>query len=117
VESECGFSIIGYCITPHLLHSRDTIHNGRGVVKGKIVSYLREDRKMIIYEEVNRGDILKIVGDGAPGYAEIGDLVRVVEHTMIGVKVEDKHGKACQFVFNCGAARLEETEWKDDFPE
>ena len=71
---------------------------------------------MIDYAKVNKGDILRITGAGAPGYAANGDLVRVIERTAKGVKVEDKHGNPCEFVFNCGAARLEETEWKDDFP-
>lgn len=72
---------------------------------------------MIKYEETNRGDILCIVGAGAPGYAELGDLVRVTERTVHGVMVENKHGDPMEFVFNCGAARLEPTEWKDDFPK
>jgi len=71
---------------------------------------------MIQYDKVKRGDILKLVGAGAPGYAELGDLVRVLEHTKNGVRVENKHGKNVEFVFNCGAARLEPTEWREDFP-
>jgi len=71
---------------------------------------------MIEYDKVNRGDILIITGPGAPGYAEIGDLVRVIGVTLNSVRVEDKYGKPCEFVFNCGAARLEETKWKKDFP-
>lgn len=71
---------------------------------------------MIEYQNTNRGDILKLVGEGAPGYASLGDLVRVKERTLHGVLVEDKHGKECEFVFNCGAARLEPTEWTNDFP-
>lgn len=72
---------------------------------------------MIDYAKVKRGDILRIVGAGAPGYANNGDLVRVLRTTAQGVEVEDKRGRPCEFVFNCGAARLEETEWKNDFPE
>ena len=71
---------------------------------------------MIDYTKTNRGDILRIVGAGAPGYANNGDLVRVLKRTINGVEVEDKNGKSCEFVFNCGAARLEPTEWKNDFP-
>jgi len=71
---------------------------------------------MIDYGKIERGDILRIVGAGAPGYAELGDLVRVTEANVNGVWVEDRHGKTCEFVFNCGAARLEPTEWKRDFP-
>uniref|UniRef100_A0A6M3JEM8 Uncharacterized protein n=1 Tax=viral metagenome TaxID=1070528 RepID=A0A6M3JEM8_9ZZZZ len=71
----------------------------------------------IDYSKTNVGDVLRIVGAGAPGYAAIGDLVRVVEVHHNSVKVEDKNGEKVDFVFNCGAARLEETEWKKDFPE
>ena len=72
---------------------------------------------MIAYQQTNSGDILKIVGAGAPGYAEMGDLVRVLKRTMNGVEVENKKGESGEFFFNCGAARLEPTEWKDDFPK
>jgi hypothetical protein len=71
---------------------------------------------MVDYSKVKAGDILKIVGAGAPGYAKNGDLVRVKETYINGVLVEDRNGRAAEFVFNCGAARLEETEWKADFP-
>jgi hypothetical protein len=72
---------------------------------------------LIKYDEVERGDILRIVGAGAPGYAENGDLVRVLERSRRGVRVENKHDVPIEFVFNCGAARLEPTEWKKDFPD
>jgi hypothetical protein len=71
----------------------------------------------IKYAETKRGDILKIVGAGAPGYAKNGELVRVLEVRKEGVTVENKDGQPCEFFFNCGAARLEPTEWKNDFPE
>ena len=71
---------------------------------------------MIDYKETGKGDILKIVGRGAPGYAQLGDLVRVTEVNMNAVTVEDKRGKQVDFLYNCGAARLEPTEWKADFP-
>jgi hypothetical protein len=71
---------------------------------------------VINFSEVQRGDILKLVGAGAPGYAQLGDLLRITGVTKNGVMVEDRHGKPCEFIFNCGAARLEPTEWKSDFP-
>ena len=70
----------------------------------------------IKYDELGKGDILKIVGAGAPGMAKLGDLVRVTEVEKNGVHTETVHGSTIHFVFNCGADRLEETEWKDDFP-
>lgn len=70
----------------------------------------------IKYDETKRGDILRIVGAGAPGYAKLGDLVRVTAVRQHGVSVENSSGEPCDFVFECGAARLEPTEWRDDFP-
>ena len=71
----------------------------------------------IDYAETKRGDILKIVGAGAPGYAKLGDLVRVRSVHHNSVTVEDRDGETAEFMFNCGAARLEPTEWREDFPE
>ncbi|KKN53445.1 hypothetical protein LCGC14_0602290 [marine sediment metagenome] len=71
---------------------------------------------MIKYNETKVGDILKLVGVGASGYAKLGDLVRVIKVHTNSVFVEDRDGKLCEFVFNCGAARLEPTEWRKDFP-
>ncbi len=72
---------------------------------------------MIDYSKTSVGDVLKIVGAGAPGYAELGDLVRVIAADRNAVTVVDRHGKPVSFSFNCGAARLEPTEWVKDFPE
>ncbi len=71
---------------------------------------------MIDYATVQVGDILRVVGAGAPAYAEVGDLVRVIEVHRNSVVVEDRDGETCEFIYNCGAARLEPTEWKKDFP-
>lgn len=71
----------------------------------------------IDYAKTKRGDILRIVGAGAPGYANNGDLVRVTEVHANSVRVEDRDGNPCEFIFNCGAARLEATEWREDFPD
>jgi len=71
---------------------------------------------MIDYAKINIGDVLKIVGVGAPGYAQLGDLVRVTEVHRNSVMVENRDGDPCEFIYNCGAARLEFTEWKRDFP-
>jgi len=71
---------------------------------------------MIKYNEIKKGDILKLVEPGAVGYAKIGDLLRVTKVHLNSVFVENRDGKTCEFVYNCGAERLEETEWKEDFP-
>lgn len=72
---------------------------------------------MINYAETKVGDVLKIVGAGAPGYAENGDLVRVLRVHNNSVLVEDRDGKTGEFLYNCGADRLAPTEWKEDFPK
>lgn len=71
---------------------------------------------MIEYATTEVGDVLRITGRGAPGYAANGDLVRVLEVHANSVKVEDRDGRTMEFIYNCGAARLEPTEWKRDFP-
>jgi hypothetical protein len=72
---------------------------------------------VIEYSKTERGDILRMVKSvpGLRGFAR-GDLVRVTARTEQGVMTENRHGEPCEFVFNCGAAHLEPTEWKD-FPE
>jgi hypothetical protein len=72
---------------------------------------------MIEYHKTKRGDILEIVNAGAPGYAKLGELVRVIAVRTNSVTVENYNGDPCDFVYNCGADRLKPTEWKDDFPE
>lgn len=71
---------------------------------------------MIDYSETKLGDVLRIVGRGAPGFAEVGDLVRVVEVHANSILAEDRDAKRAEFLYNCGAARLEATEWCEDFP-
>lgn len=73
---------------------------------------------MIDYATIKRGDIVRVAWDGAgaPGYAERGDLLRVTKVCPNSVYVEDRNGAPCEFIYNCGAARLDPTEWKGDFP-
>jgi hypothetical protein len=71
---------------------------------------------MINYSVIQKGDILRIVGAGAPGYAKNGELVRVIEVHSNSCRVENRDGETAEFMYNCGAARLEATEWKKDFP-
>ncbi len=70
----------------------------------------------IKYADTKIGDILKLVPPGVSGYAELGDLLRVKRVHRESVLVENRDGTECEFVFNCGAKRLEATEWKEDFP-
>ncbi len=64
---------------------------------------------MINFADTKQGDILRIAGNGAPGYADLGDLVHVVEVTDTSVIVRDAFGVRASFHDDCGAARLEGT--------
>ena len=72
---------------------------------------------MINYAETKIGDILEVTGAGAPGHYQNGELVRVTKVHQNSVFTENRDGLVVEFVFNCGAARLNPTEWKDDFPK
>jgi hypothetical protein len=93
-----------------------------GLRVGKCVKHYRnievkkgDFKRMIDYSKVSKGDILKIVGNGAPGFAQLGDLVRITEVHLNSVKVENRDGETAEFMYNCGAARLEPTEYKTDY--
>ncbi len=62
---------------------------------------------MIDYTKTKIGDKLKIVGQGAPGYAELGDIVTVESVQNNRVDVVNKSGSKAYFALTCGAMRLE----------
>lgn len=64
---------------------------------------------MIDYSKIAPGDKLKIVGMGAPGFANLGDTVTVVStngKNRCDVR-HDETGDEVYFALTCGAARLE----------
>lgn len=64
---------------------------------------------MIKFEETKVGDKLRIVGVGAPGFAELGDVVTVEKcdgRQRVDV-IHDRTGDRVFFALTCGAARLE----------
>ena len=66
---------------------------------------------MIEFATTKPGDKLKIVGQGAPGFANLGDIVTVTEcngRNRVDVARED--GKTAYFALTCGAARLERVD-------
>lgn len=67
------------------------------------------------FNGVKVGDILMIVGEGAPGFADIGDKVKVVKILSDpGVEVELlANGHRAQFVYSCGAKRLTKAKVED----
>jgi translation elongation factor P/translation initiation factor 5A len=62
---------------------------------------------MIKYSEIKKGNTLMIVGQGAPGYAKLGDLVVVKEVGLDSVKVANIKGEEAAFLYSCGAERLD----------
>lgn len=70
---------------------------------------------MIDHAQIKTGDRLRIVGAGAPGFAQLGDVVTVVStdgKQRCDVKRED--GAEAYFALTCGAARLEIVEPQTD---
>lgn len=63
---------------------------------------------MIEFDKIKPGDKLRIVGMGAPGFAQLGDIVEVVStngKNRCDVKRAD--GETAYFALTCGASRLE----------
>lgn len=62
----------------------------------------------IDYAKVQKGDKLRIVGMGAPGFAKLGDIVTVIHCNGFNrCDVVREDGQSASFVVTCGAARLE----------
>lgn len=64
---------------------------------------------MIEYVNVKPGEKLRIVGQGAPGFAKLGDIVTVVSCNLRN-RCDVRHdvtGEEVFFALTCGAARLE----------
>jgi hypothetical protein len=61
---------------------------------------------MIEFDKVKVGDRLRIVGAGAPGFANLGDVVTVTSVGLRRVDVKRDDGETAYFALTCGAARL-----------
>ena len=62
---------------------------------------------MIDFNNISIGEKLKVVGMGAPGFADVGDILEVtnVQHNKVFAKRHD--GLEAFFALTCGASRLE----------
>ena len=62
---------------------------------------------MIDFVTTKVGDKVKVVGMGAPGFAELGDVLEItaVEKNRVYAKRSD--GEVAFFALTCGASRLE----------
>ena len=59
------------------------------------------------FDGIKIGDRLRIIGNGAPGYANVGDEVTVDHFIKDGITVKRSDGKPADFLYSCGAERLE----------
>ena len=61
---------------------------------------------MIDFNTIQVGDKVEVVGMGAPGFAELGDILEItkVERNKVGAKRSD--GEEAVFALTCGARRL-----------
>jgi len=67
---------------------------------------------MIDYSKTKPGDKLRIIGAGAPGFADLGDIVTVTKcngENRCDV-VHDQTGHSAYFALTCGAQRLERVD-------
>jgi hypothetical protein len=62
---------------------------------------------MIKYNDVAVGDELKITGMGAPGFAELGEVVTVTKNNgKDKLYARNSKGEEVFFALTCGAQRL-----------
>jgi hypothetical protein len=62
---------------------------------------------MIDYSKIKIGDKVKVVGVGAPGYANMGEVLTITSVTGNRVDTVRESGETAYFALTCGAARLE----------
>jgi hypothetical protein len=69
--------------------------------------------EMIDYSTIKVGDRVKVLNPGAPGYANVGDMLEItaVYTNRVDTKTED--GRTAYFALTCGAARLEKIGGKE----
>lgn len=65
---------------------------------------------MIDFKTINVGDKVKVVGVGAPGYADLGEILEITEVRDDRVFTKKLNGDTAYFALTCGAARLERVE-------
>lgn len=63
---------------------------------------------MIDFKTIQVGARVKVVGQGAPGFAELGDTLTITKVLPDRVYAAAEKGNTAYFALTCGAARLEE---------
>lgn len=62
---------------------------------------------MIDFNTIKVGDKVEVVGMGAPGFAQIGDVLTISKVGANKVYAKKDSGEEAFFALTCGAARLE----------
>ena len=62
---------------------------------------------MIDYSTIKTGDKVKVVGQGAPGYAKMGEILTITSVSHNRVDTIRETGETAYFALTCGAGRLE----------
>ena len=62
---------------------------------------------MIDFKTIAVGDKVKVVGEGATGFAKLGDELKITKVQSDRVYAERSDGEDAFFALTCGAARLE----------
>lgn len=62
---------------------------------------------MIDFKTVQIGNKVKVVGAGAPGFADLGDVLEITAVMRDRVYAKREDGEQAFFALTCGAARLE----------
>lgn len=62
---------------------------------------------MIDYNTIKPGDKVKVIGMGAPGFANMGDTLEITRVGNQKVHAKRSDGQEAFFALTCGASRLE----------
>jgi len=65
---------------------------------------------VIDFGTIKPGDKVKVVGIGAPGFANLGDVLEITKAQVDRVYAKREDGETAFFALACGAARLERIE-------
>jgi hypothetical protein len=62
---------------------------------------------MINFSTITVGDKVRVVGMGAPGFAQLGEILEITKVETNEVSAKRCDGKEADFALTCGASRLD----------
>lgn len=65
---------------------------------------------MIDFKAIQVGNKVKVVGAGAPGFAQLGEVLTITKVMPDRVYASKESGEEAFFALTCGAARLEKVQ-------